>query len=187
MAKVLQKPTTGLFPVPVVMVSCCDEKGESPNIITIAWVGTLCSDPPLVGISVRPQRHSHGLIARSGEFVINIPSEGQVWALDYCGLRSGREEDKFTGAGLTPEKGSIVKAPLIKECPVALECQVRQTINLGTHDLFIGEVVAIQVEEEILDVKGKIDFERAKPVAYNGKEYWNFQGPVGARGIALGR
>ncbi|MEJ2209029.1 MAG: flavin reductase family protein [Anaerolineae bacterium] len=166
----VQKPgSTALYPVPAVMVSCGVER---PNIITLAWVGTLCSDPPSVGIGVRPERYSHHLIAEVGEFVVNLPSAAQVDAADYCGHVSGRDVDKWAARGLTPAPAGKVRVPLIAECPVALECRVTQQITLGTHDLFVGQVLAVQVDESVLDEQGRLDYDKAQPFAYMGGYYW---------------
>lgn len=162
MAKIIRDPTeniTNLYPAPVVLVTCGHEQ---PNIITLAWVGTLCSEPILVGIGVRPSRYSHDLIKTTGEFAVNIPTADMVEIVDYCGHVSGRDVDKFVACSLTPEPASAIKTPLIAQCPINLECKVVQTISLGTHDLFIGEVVAAQVEENSLDEEGHIDYEKAK-------------------------
>jgi flavin reductase (DIM6/NTAB) family NADH-FMN oxidoreductase RutF len=166
--KVVKPGSTALFPVPAVMVSCGIEE---PNIITLAWVGTVCSRPPSVGIGVRPQRHSHGLIVDAGEFVVNLPSSELVGVLDYCGQVSGREVNKWEACGLTPAAAEEVRTPLIAECPVALECVVTHRLDLGAHDLFVGEVVAVQVDESVLDEQGRIDYERAAPLAYIGGYY----------------
>ena len=143
MAKKRLAPATALYPVPVVMVTCVDKSGRA-NIVTVTWTGTVCSEPPMIGISVRPGRFSHPMIKGTGEFVANIPSAEQLHALDYVGTISGRNcADKFESAGLTPLPAALVKAPLIKECPVNLECKVRKTLTLGTHTHFLAEVVAV--------------------------------------------
>jgi len=169
MAKVTKKPTTALYPVPAVMVSC--GVGNQANIITLAWVGTLCSEPPLIGIGVRPGRHSHRLIKEAGEFVINLPSAEQVRWLDHCGIVSGRNENKWATCGFSPAPASEVQVPLIAECPVNIECRVQQTLSLGSHDLFIAEVVAVQMDEAVLDERGRLDFDKATPFAFLGGEY----------------
>ena len=169
MAKVTKKPGTVLYPIPAVLVSC--GTGERANIITLAWVGTLCSEPPLVGIGVRPSRHSHGLIQEVGEFVVNLPGVEQVRWVDYCGVVSGRDEDKWAACGFTPMPASRVQVPLIAECPVSIECRLQQTLSLGSHDLFIGEVVAVQVDETVLDGRGHLDVAKASPFAYLSGEY----------------
>ena len=167
--KVIKPGSTALFPVPAVLVSCGVEK---PNIITLAWVGTLCSDPPSLGIGVRPERFSYHLIEETGEFVVNIPSAHQVDIVDYCGQVSGRDVDKWAACDLTPAPAHKIRTPLIAECPVALECRVTQQLTVGVHDLFIGEIVAVQVDEAILNERGHIDYEKAQPLAYAGGYYW---------------
>jgi len=172
MGKQLQRPFPILYPVPVVLVTCIDDNGE-PNVSTMAWVGTVASVPPQVAVAIRRYRYSHDAIKGSGEFVINVPNRDQLYAVDYCGEVSKTQQDKFARIGLTPEPATKVQAPLIQECPVNLECKVSQIVPLGSHDLFIGEIVAIHVEETILDEEGFIDFEKAKPIAYLGNEYWS--------------
>src|SRR5574341_1912303 len=154
-----------LFPTPAVMVSCAG-KESAPNIVTIAWIGVVCSEPPIVSISVRPGRHSCGQIKESGSFVVNIPGENQLVALDFCGVASGRNVDKFAELGLTAIPAAVVSAPMIKECPVNLECKVLDVRNVGTHDIFLAEIVAVHLDEEILDEKGEIDISRLNPIAY---------------------
>ena len=169
MTKTRKNPSTYLYPVPVIMVTC---GAENPNIITLAWVGTVCSDPPMVGIAVRQERHSYGLIEEIGQFVVNIPGEDLLEATDYCGQVSGREVDKFAATGLTPELASEVKPPLIAECHVNMECLVRKKLELGAHDLFLGEVVAVHVDEDVLEESGRrIDYGRARPFVLTFAEY----------------
>jgi len=177
--KVIKPGSTALYPVPTVLVSCGVEK---PNIITLAWVGTLCSDPPVVGIGVRPERFSHGLIVEAGEFVVNLPRADQVGIADYCGQVSGRQVDKWQACGLTPAPASKVRTPLIAECAVALECKVLQRLTLGTHDLFVGQVLAVQIEEGVLTEQGKMDYEAALPLAYAGGYYWQLGARLGRFG-----
>lgn len=181
--KIFKKPGAVLFPVPAVMVSCCDKDGTKNNIISLAWVGILASDPPVIGICIRPTRFSYGLITESGEFVVNIPSESQLKALDYCGMVSGRDVDKFEACNLTAVAASKVQAPLIKECPVNLECKVIQVITdySISHHLFLGEVVAIAVSGEY---KGKIDCAKMKPVAFCNGEYWGLGKVLGKEGFS---
>jgi len=159
-----------LYPNPVVMVSCSD--GTKDNIITLAWVGTVCSNPPIISISIRSSRYSHELISASKEFVINIPDEEMIKACDFCGTKSGRDIDKFKELGLTKEKGFVVNIPMIKECPINIECKVRQVINLGTHDMFIGEVVSVDANEEVIYSDGEIDYERISVVSYLMDNYF---------------
>lgn len=185
MAKTTKKPSIYLYPVPVVLVTCGVEK---PNIITLAWVGTVCSDPPMVGIAVRPSRHSHALIEETGEFVVNIPGEELLEATDRCGHLSGSEVDKFALTGLTAEPASEVNTPLIAECHVNMECKVRQKLELGAHDLFLGEVVAVHVDEEMLDEKGKrIDYGKARPFTLAFAEYRGLSEPLAKYGCSVKR
>jgi flavin reductase (DIM6/NTAB) family NADH-FMN oxidoreductase RutF len=179
MAKVVKPGSTALYPVPVVLVSCGVDR---PNLITLAWVGTLSSDPPTVGIAVRPERFSHHLIAEGGEFVVNLPHAGQVGLVDYCGQVSGREVDKWAGCGLTPAPASRVRVPVVAECPVSLECRVSHRLVLGVHELFVGEVLAVQVNQEVLDAKGHVDYQLARPLAYAGGYYWELGDLLGRFG-----
>lgn len=174
MAKVRTKPTTTMFPLPVMLVTCVDAFGK-PNIITLAWVGMVNSEPPMVSISVQPSRYSHGLIKASREFVVNIPSEEMIRKVDLCGVVSGRDVDKFSETGFTPMEAEEVSPPLIEECRVNLECKVRKTISLGSHDLFLGEIVTIHIDDMVLQEKGRIDITKALPIAYCGgaHEYWS--------------
>ena len=179
MAKVIKPGSTALYPVPVVLVSCGVDK---PNLITLAWAGTLSSDPPTVGIAVRPERFSHQLIAEGGEFVVNVPRADQVGVVDYCGHVSGRDVDKWALTGLTPVAASRVAVPLVDQCPVSLECRVSHRLLLGVHELFVGEVLAVQVNEEMLDGKGHLDYQRAQPMAYAGGYYWQLGDLLGRHG-----
>jgi len=181
--KVKKSPWTALFPCPVVLVTCVGSDGK-PNIITLAWVGTVCSDPPMVGLGIRPQRHSYGLIEDSGEFVVNIPTKHILKETDICGMVSGEDVDKFSETGLTPEPAEIVKPPLIKECPVNIECIVRKKIILGVHHLFIGEIMCVHVDQDILDQQGRINFKKASPFVYNQGEYWSLYSKIGTYGFS---
>ena len=184
MAKKNLKPDTHLTPTPAVMVSC--QRGEEkPNIITIAWVGVICSDPPMLSISVRPSRYSYGIIKESGEFIVNIPTLEQCKETDYCGIVSGRDVDKFEDTGLTPEPSTALNAPSIKECPVSLECELKDIIELGAHDLFLGEVVAVTADESVLD-GDRLEPSRFKTVAYMppAHEYWSLGEYVGRFGYS---
>lgn len=159
------RPGNMLYPVPAVMVSAADGNGGS-NIITVAWAGTVCSDPVMLSISVRPERYSYDIIRTSGEFVVNLTTRSLARAADYCGVRSGRDVDKWKETGLTPIPASKVSAPLIGESPVNLECQVRQVLELGSHHMFLAEVVAVDVDPAYLDEKGTLHLERADLIAY---------------------
>jgi flavin reductase (DIM6/NTAB) family NADH-FMN oxidoreductase RutF len=183
MPKKFTEPQTMLIPMPVVMVSC-QKKGEKPNIITIAWSGIACSEPPMITIAIRKGRFSHGIISESREFVVNIITENLLTQTDYCGTTSGRGVDKFKETKLTPIKGTKVNAPLIKECPINLECVVKNTLSLGSHALFIGEIVAAHIDSEYLDDRGKPDIDKLKPVAYctKAQQYWGLSHPLGTYG-----
>ena len=159
------RPGNMLYPVPAVMVSVADGNGGS-NIITVAWAGTVCSDPVMLSISVRPERYSYDIIRTSGEFVVNLTTRSLARAADYCGVRSGRDVDKWKETGLTPVSAFKVSAPLIGESPISLECQVRQVLELGSHHMFLAEVVAVDVDPAYLDEKGTLHLERADLIAY---------------------
>jgi flavin reductase (DIM6/NTAB) family NADH-FMN oxidoreductase RutF len=188
MPKKSLKPTSALLVTPVVLVTCQDEKAR-PNIITLAWVGVANSDPPMISIAIRPERHSYGIIKRTGEFVANLPTTGILKEMDFCGVVSGSKLDKFSTTRLTPLAAEKVKAPLIKECPVNLECRVKQVIPLGSHDLFLGEVVAAHVDTEIQDEKGRIDIGKAKLFAFcaGATEYWSLGERIGGYGFTKGK
>lgn len=183
MSKVIHKPSTGLFPLPAILVT--SQAGESkPNIITIAWTGVMNSVPPVVYIGVNPVRYSHQLIAESGEYVINIPSTDQVAAVDYCGVVSGRNGDKFEATGFTPLPAEHVKAPLIAECPVNMECKVREVLHLESHDVFVADVLAVHYNEEILDEKGRPDYQKIKPYGYCLGDYYGLGDKIGSQGLS---
>jgi len=165
------EPGTFLFPVPSVMVSCVDKKGNE-NIITIAWTGTVNSKPPMVGISIRPDRYSYNLIKESQEFVVNIPNEDLTWETDYCGSVSGKKVDKFAETGMTSTRGKVVSVPMIAEAPINLECVLFDVIELGSHHLFIGEVKQVHIAEYALDERDKLDPHQAKIVTFGGKGYY---------------
>ncbi|HCT65714.1 MAG TPA: flavin reductase family protein [Lachnospiraceae bacterium] len=184
MAKDIWKPGTLLYPVPAVMVSCGTMEGEK-NIITIAWTGTINSDPAMTYISVRPERHSYEIIKKSGEFVINLTTEDLVRACDYCGVKSGKDIDKFKELNLTAAKASQVNAPIIYESPVNIECKVRDIIPLGSHHMFTAEVVAVNISNEFMDETGKFHFNDAKPVCYSHGEYFKLGDSLGKFGFSV--
>lgn len=187
MAFVQISPGTLLAPTPVVMVSCAME-GVRPNIITVAWIGTVNSDPPMVSISVRPQRYSHDIIRDSGEFAVNLVSRNLLEAADLCGVRSGREYDKFQLCGLQAvEADGLFHAPAIAQAPVWLACKVRRTLPLGSHTLFLGEIVSVGVQEELVDKAGKIDYSKAGLVAYCHGEYRSLGEAEGFFGYSVAR
>ena len=164
MPKKSLKPSPYLYPSPVLLISSRDESGK-PHVATICWAGVVCSEPPLLGVSVRPSRHSNKLIKQSREFVINLPSRKWLKETDYCGFASEVDTDKFSTAGFTAIDAEKVSAPLIKECALNLECMVKQILHLGSHDLFIAEVVAVHADEDILE-GGEISVEKLSPFAY---------------------
>lgn len=186
MAKQIWKPSTLLNPVPVVMVTCADAAGK-PNIITLAWAGTVNSDPPMVSISVRKERYSHALIREKGQFAINLATQKLAFAADLCGVKSGRDNDKFQLAGLTAQKASVIDVPIIKESPVALECVVKNVLELGSHDMFVAEVVAVQADESLLDGKGKLVLEKADLICYSHGKYWSLGKELGFFGYSVAK
>ena len=166
------KPGTLIYPLPAVLVSCGAAPGEY-NLLTVAWTGTVCTDPPMCYVSIRPERHSYEIIRRTGEFVINLTTRGLARATDWCGVRSGRDHDKFREMGLTPGKALQVAAPIVEEAPVSIECRVRQVLPLGSHDMFLAEVVAVQVDAAYIDPStGRFCLERACPIVYSHGEYF---------------
>lgn len=182
MAKVAIKPGTYLYPVPAVMVTCGPR--EKPNIITLAWVGTVCSDPPMLGISIRPSRYSNELIKQQSAFAVNLPTVGLVRVTDYCGSVSGHKVDKFAATGLTPVPAKAIDTVIIDECPVNIECQVSKVLPLGAHDLFLGKVVAVQVDESIVNEVGDMDLAKADLFAYSGGRYWSLGQLLGTHGFS---
>ncbi|MGN0291242.1 MAG: flavin reductase family protein [Lachnospiraceae bacterium] len=184
MAKQTWKPGNMLYPLPAVMVSVRGTDGED-NIITVAWAGTVCTNPPMVSISVRPERHSYGMIKESGEFVINLVTKKLVRATDYCGVKSGRDVDKFKEMKLTKEKADKVSAPLIAESPVNIECTVTECKELGSHHMFIAEVVAVHIEDEYLDEKGKFCLNDTGLVTYSHGEYFLLGEKLGSFGYSV--
>ena len=186
MGKQIWKPGNMLYPLPVVMVSMADKNGAY-NIITIAWAGTICTNPPQVSISVRPERYSYNILKETGEFVINLPSRELTYATDYCGVKSGRDVDKFKELSLTPLKAQNVSAPLIAECPVSIECKVKNVIPLGSHDLFVAEVLAVHADERYMDEQGKFRLELADPIVYLHGDYFTCGEKVGSFGYSISK
>lgn len=183
--KVAFKPGTLLYPLPVVMVTCGDAP-DNWNIVTVAWTGTLCTEPPLCYISLRPTRHSHALITRTGEFVINLTTAALARQTDWCGVRSGRDTDKFQATGLHAERAQLVKAPLIQESPLNLECRVREVKSLGSHDMFIAEVVAVDAEEALIDKQsGHFHLNHAQPLSYSHGKYYALGERLGGFGFSV--
>ncbi len=178
------KPGNMLYPLPAVMVSVTDGKGED-DIITVAWTGTVCTNPPMVYISVRPERYSYHMIKETGEFVINLTTEKLAFATDYCGVRSGRDTDKFKDTGLTREKADHVKAPMIKESPVSIECRVREVKELGSHHMFLADVLAVHADEAYMDEKNRFDLNMAGPLVYSHGEYLGTGKKIGTFGYSV--
>lgn len=171
MEKEIWKPGNMLYPLPAVLVSMADKEGKY-NIITIAWAGTVCTNPPMVSISLRPERYSYGFLKETGEFVINLTTRALVRAVDYCGVKSGREVDKFRTLGLTALPGEQVAAPLIGESPVNIECRVNRILPLGSHHMFLADVAAVHADEKYMDEKHKFHLEKADPIVYSHGAYY---------------
>ena len=184
MSKQSWKPGNMLYPVPAVMVTC-RRPGEKANIITLAWAGTICSDPAMVSISVRPERYSHDIIEETGEFVINLVSRSLVRSCDWCGVRSGRDYDKFKEMKLTEYVSEFMDIPAINESPVNIYCKVRDINRLGSHDMFIAEVVGVTVDETYMDITGRFDLARADLITYSHGEYFALGDKLGKFGYSV--
>ena len=175
-----------LYPVPAVMVSCkAKEEGACPNIITLAWTGTVCSDPVMLSISVRPERYSHDIIEKSGEFVVNLVTEKLTRACDWCGVRSGRDYDKFREMKLTPFVSEYSEVPGIAESPVNIYCKVDSVIKLGSHDLFLARVKGVTVDDKYMDETGRFDLSATKLIAYSHGEYFTLGEKLGRFGYSV--
>lgn len=177
------RPGTLLAPVPAVLVTC--QAGGVRNVLTVAWTGICCTKPPMTYISVRPERFSYPLLRESGEFVIHLPGSELVRQVDLCGVKSGRDTDKFALCGLTVGEASQVSAPLIGECPLALECRVTQVLELGSHHMFLAEIVAVDAAEELLDGEGRLCLERAGLSAYAHGSYYTLGKKIGSFGFSV--
>ncbi len=173
-----------LYPLPVVMVSMADRAGNY-NIITIAWAGTVCTNPPMVSISVRPDRYSFPILKETGEFVVNLTTKELAYATDFCGVKSGREGDKFKALGLTPLAAEKVHAPLIGESPVNIECRVRQVMALGSHHMFLADVVSVHADVRYMDEKRKFHLEKAEPIVYSHGAYFACGEELGRFGYSV--
>ena len=179
------KPGTMIYPLPAVLISCGAD-AEEQNLFTVAWTGTVCTNPPMCYISVRPERHSYEIIKRTGEFVINLTNSALARATDWCGVRSGRDYDKFAEMGLTPEPAAVVAAPVVAESPVSIECRVKQIVPLGSHDMFIADVVNVLVDEEYINPEtGKLELERADMITYCHGEYFRLGEALGHFGWSV--
>jgi flavin reductase (DIM6/NTAB) family NADH-FMN oxidoreductase RutF len=186
MRKVTLETAPFLLPSPVILLSCVGHDGFT-NVMGLAWASVACATPPMVSVAIRPERQSYALIRETGEFVLNIPRASLLRAVDYCGVVSGRDVDKFAGAHLTPMPGLKVRAPLVRECPVNLECIVRQSLVLGSHVLFVAEVVALHADEEVVE-EGSVIVGRVAPLAYDpfGGDYWSLKEVVAHQGFSQG-
>ena len=183
MSKVIWKGGTLLGPIPAALVSC--GSGEHHNIITVAWTGIINSDPPRTYVSIKPERFSHGLIKESGEFVINLPTAAIARKVDLCGVRSGRDVDKFSQFGLTAKPSANVSAPTVDECPLALECRVFDVLHLGSHDMFLADILSVSVEEGLIDEGGKLHLERAGLLAFAHGQYYNLGRRINNLGFSV--
>lgn len=183
MPKINWKPGTLLAPAPPALVTSGD--GERSNVFTAAWTGIVCSEPPMTYVSIRRERFSHGIISETREFVINLPCEAIARATDLCGVRSGRDGDKFALAGLTREPSHLVAAPTIAECPVSLECRVRESIPLGSHDMFLADIVSVGVDPRFVDEKGALHMEKCGLLAYAHGAYFGLGKQLGTFGFSV--
>lgn len=183
MSKVQWKGGTFIYPIPAVMVSCGTM--EESNIITVAWTGILNTNPAMCYISVRPERYSHDIIKKNGEFAINLTTRQLAYATDWCGVKSGRDVDKFKEMKLTKEKANIISVPLIKESPVSVECKVKEIVPLGSHDMFIAEIVAIDADEKYIDEKGAFDISKCDLIAYANGGYYSLESKIGKFGYSV--
>lgn len=183
MSKVSFNAGALLAPVPPALVSCGSL--ESPNVLTIGWTGIICTKPPMTYISVRPERFSYNIIKDTGEFAINLPTEKLCRAVDFCGVRSGRNTDKFKECKLTAVSAKKISAPIIEECPVSLECKVTEIKPLGSHDMFIAEIVNVSADDFLIDENGRIDFKKARLIAYSHGEYFSLGQKLGSFGYSV--
>lgn len=184
MAKEYWKAGNMLYPLPAVLVSMQDQHGKQ-NIITIAWTGTICTNPPMLYISVRPERFSYSILENTKEFVVNLTTEDMVFATDYCGVTSGKTVDKFKDTGLTPIASKYVKAPSIKESPVNIECKVKEIVKLGSHDMFIAEVLGVTIEDTYLDQENRFHLDQSKLIAYSHGKYYGLGETLGKFGYSI--
>lgn len=184
MSKQVWKSGNMVYPLPAVLVTCSDGNGND-NVLTIAWTGTICTNPAMAYISVRPERHSYNMIKESGEFVINLTTEELIFATDYCGVKSGKDEDKFASCNLTKEPAINVNAPLIKESPVNIECKVREVHEYGSHTMFVADVLCVHADEEYMDENGKFCLEKANPICYSHGTYFSMGKKLGTFGWSV--
>lgn len=183
MPKIQYKPGTFVYPVPAVLVTSGDDKIN--NVMTVAWTGVINSEPAMTYVSIRKERYSHEIIKSTGEFCINLTTKDLVYATDYCGVKSGKSEDKFEAMHLTKEAASIVKCPIIKESPVNIECKVKDIIELGSHDMFIAEIVAVNVDDKYVDENNRFDMQKCDLIAYSHGEYYTLGEKLGKFGYSV--
>lgn len=183
MSRTIWKPGTFIYPIPAVLVSCGTM--EESNLFTVAWTGTINTNPAMCYISVRPERYSHNIIKNNMEFVINLTNKDLVYATDWCGVKSGRNVDKFKELHLTKEKANNVKAPLIKESPVSIECRVKQIVPLGSHDMFVAEVLSIDVDSKYIDENGSFDIRKCNLISYANGGYYELNKKIGKFGFSV--
>lgn len=186
MGKQLWKPGNMLYPLPAVLVSCGSSNGEI-NVLTVAWTGTICSDPPMLYISVRKSRYSYHILKETGEFYVNLTTEKLARATDLCGVKSGRDIDKWEKAGITPAMGILKTAPYVEESPVSIACHVREIRELGSHDMFISDVVGVYADEAYMDASGRFDLSRAQPIVYSHGQYYGLGQQIGSFGFSVRR
>ncbi len=184
MAKQIWKAGNMLYPLPVVLVAVTDGKGHD-NLITVAWTGTVCTNPPMLSISVKPERYSHAMLLATGEFTVNLSTEKLARAVDFCGVRSGRDVDKFACMELRREAASQVQAPLLADSPVNIECRVTQRKTLGSHDLFLAKVLCVHADESCLDETGRLDLSRSRPIVYDHGGYYGLGKSLGRFGFSV--
>lgn len=183
MTKKNWKGGTMLYPVPAVLVSCCNS--EKNNIITVAWTGIVCSNPPMLYVSIRPERFSYDLIRETGDFVVNLPTKDLTFVTDFCGVKSGRDIDKFTHLNLSAKSSKMIKSPYIEECPINLECKVEKIVKLGSHDMFISEILCVNVDEDLIDENEKLNLDKAELICYSHGEYYTLSKSLGHFGYSI--
>ena len=184
MAKQKWKPGNMIYPIPAVLVTCRDNTGKD-NVFTVAWTGTVCTNPPMAYISVRPSRYSYNMIKETGQFVINLTTEELAFATDFCGVRSGRDVDKFEKCNLHKQEATEVNVPMIAESPVNIECRVREMHEYGSHTMFVADVVAVHADENYMDDTGRFQLEASKPLAYSHGTYFGLTSPMGTFGYSV--
>lgn len=184
MGKQEWKPGNMLYPLPAVLVSVTDKEGRD-NLLTVAWAGTVCTNPPMVSISVRPERFSYHSIEETGEFVINLTTKDMVRGVDFCGVKSGRDMDKFEAVGFTKLPAKKVKAPLVEQSPVSIECKVRHKLELGSHTMFVADVVSVSVDEKYMDQNGRFHLDEAQPLVYSHGIYYDLGDALGKFGYSV--